>query len=246
MTSAAPADAASGVSVVARGLEVTYGRGGGAVRALKGIDLDIDAGEFVVLVGPSGSGKTTLLNVLGAIEPSTGGSVTVGGVELAGMSSRQRTTYRRNTVGFVFQLFNLVPSLTALENVELTASLTGHHVGDRAQQTLTAIGLGERLDHFPNALSGGEQQRVAIARGLVKDPPLVLADEPTASLDLDTGKQVLTRIKRLHEESGRTVLMVAHNTSIAQMADRVVTIRYGELMSDERNAHPVPADQLTW
>ena len=182
------------IAVRAQGLTKVYGEGPAAVHALKGVDLEVPRGEFVVLLGPSGSGKTTLLNLIGALESPTSGFLEVFGRPLADLDEPGRTAYRRDTVGFVFQFFNLVPTLTAEENVALLAEVTGGRAEERAERVLTRVGLGDRLGHFPGQLSGGEQQRVALARGLVKDPPLLLCDEPTGALDIETGKQVLHQL----------------------------------------------------
>ena len=230
--------------VAARGLGKTYRGGAVSVRALRGVDLDVAPGAFVVVLGPSGSGKTTLLNILGGIDTPTEGSVSVDGQPLEHLTQRELTTYRRETVGFVFQFFNLVPSLTALENVELIAQLTGG--GARAADVLEAVGLGERLHHFPAALSGGEQQRVAIARALAKEPGLLLCDEPTGALDLETGREVLALLRRTNRERGLTIVAVTHNAAIAAMADRVVRMRSGEVVEDSAVEAPVEAEEVSW
>jgi putative ABC transport system ATP-binding protein len=222
-----------------------YGSGDVAVDALKDVSLSIGRGELVVVLGPSGSGKTTLLNVIGGIEPVTSGRLVVDGRDLVGLSSDELTTYRRETVGFVFQFFNLVPTLTALENVELVAELEGNTPQERSEEALAAVGLRDRMDHFPGALSGGQQQRVAIARAVVKQPPLLLADEPTGSLDLAMGRQVLALLREAVER-GRTVLLVTHNAAIAEMADRVVHVGSGQVIADEHNASPMPAEAVSW
>jgi putative ABC transport system ATP-binding protein len=182
---------------VLEGVGKKYGEGSLAVQALLGVDLNIGAGEFVVVLGPSGSGKTTLLNLLGAIESPTAGRLVVAGQDLSTLSTEERTAFRRDGVGFVFQFFNLIPSLTARENVELVLELTGRPGAGRAEAHLERVGLGERLDNFPAQLSGGEQQRVAIARALAKEPPLLLCDEPTGALDVDTARVVLGLLSRL-------------------------------------------------
>jgi putative ABC transport system ATP-binding protein len=222
-----------------------YGSGDVAVDALKDVSLSIGRGELVVVLGPSGSGKTTLLNVIGGIEPVTSGRLVVDGRDLVGLSSDELTTYRRETVGFVFQFFNLVPTLTALENVQLVAELEGDTPQERSEEALAAVGLRDRMDHFPGALSGGQQQRVAIARAVVKQPPLLLADEPTGSLDLAMGRQVLALLREAVER-GRTVLLGTHNAAIAEMADRVVHVGSGQVIADEHNASPMPAEAVSW
>jgi putative ABC transport system ATP-binding protein len=227
------------------GVEKVYGEGPLAVHALAGIDLEILAGQLVVVLGPSGSGKTTLMNLVGGIEPATAGRVVVGGRDLAGLDDRALTDYRRTQVGFVFQFFNLIPTLTAAENVGLIAELV--HVGDDGVRgALDAVGLDGRSDHFPGSLSGGEQQRVAIARAVVKQPAILLCDEPTGSLDLDTGRQVLSVLRRLNREAGRTVLIVTHNSAIAAMADRVLRLRSGRLVDDRLQAEPIEPEAVTW
>lgn len=222
-----------------------YGTGELAVRALRGISLDIAAGQFVVLLGPSGSGKTTLMNVVGGMEPATSGSVEVAGRTLGDLDGEALTTFRRERVGFVFQFFNLIPTLTALENVQLVAELVAAP-DDAARRAIDAVGLGERADHFPGAMSGGEQQRVAIARAVVKDPPILLCDEPTGSLDLETGRQVLGVLRELSRAAGRTVLLVTHNSAIAAMADRVIRLRSGEVVDDRLVPAPVEPEAVTW
>lgn len=232
--------------VVASGLTKTYGEGDTAVEALDTVSFTINAGEFVVLLGPSGSGKTTLLNQIGALEPSTSGSLTVNGTELAGMSEDERTEYRRSTVGFVFQFYNLIPTLTAEENVAIIAEITGADAEARSNTVLDSVGLADRLGHFPGELSGGQQQRVAIARGIVKNPPLLLCDEPTGALDLETGRTILDLLKSTTEGEDRTVFLVTHNSTIAEMADRVIRLRDGKIVGDDVNNDPTPASDLRW
>ncbi|QKW36462.1 ABC transporter ATP-binding protein [Actinomadura sp. NAK00032] len=239
----APADAPP--AVLLRGAGKTYGTGHAAVRALREADLEVRQGEFAVLLGPSGSGKTTLLNLIGGIEPATAGEVAAGGRDITRLGEDGRTAYRRDTVGFVFQFFNLVPSLTALENVRLVAELTGRGDRERAAAALAAVGLAERAGHFPAQLSGGEQQRVAIARAIAKDPALLLCDEPTGALDLETGRGVLRVLKDLNAE-GRTVLVVTHNAAIAAIAHRVVRMRSGRIVEVAANDSPAGADEVTW
>jgi len=200
----------------------------------------------VVILGPSGSGKTTLLNLIGGIEQPTAGSVTVAGIDIASLDDDSRTSYRRDRVGFVFQFFNLVPTLTALENVQLLAEVTGPEAEVRSRDALARVGLAEVADRFPGEMSGGQQQRVAIARALVKEPPLLLCDEPTGSLDLDTGRQVLAVLRELAREGHHTVVIVTHNSAVAAMADRVVRLQSGTIASDEHNREPVEAEALEW
>jgi putative ABC transport system ATP-binding protein len=227
------------------GVSKLYGRGEVAVHALKDVNLSIQHGQLVVFLGPSGSGKTTLLNIVGGIDIATDGRVTVDGEQITALNAGQLTDYRRRKVGFVFQFYNLVPTLTALENVELVAELTGAR-GVDARELLAAVGLSDRVDHFPSAMSGGEQQRVAIARAIAKHPSLLLCDEPTGSLDLVTGRRVLSVLRDLQQRMGITVLIVTHNSTIAGMADRVVHLRSGEIVDDRRNEHPIPPEELEW
>ena len=232
--------------VVAENLTKIYGEGDTATEALDTISFSINAGEFVVLLGPSGSGKTTLLNQIGALEPSTSGSLKVNGIEIAQMTDKERTEYRRSTVGFVFQFYNLVPTLTAHENVALIAEITGDEPDARSDVVLDDVGLSDRREYFPGQLSGGQQQRVAIARGIVKDPPMLLCDEPTGSLDLNTGQSILELLKSTTEGTDRTVFLVTHNSTIADMADRVIRLRDGKIVSDEVNPNPTPPSELHW
>ncbi|MGP4028048.1 ABC transporter ATP-binding protein [Actinomadura sp. 3N407] len=232
-------------AVLLRGAGKTYGTGHAEVRALREVDLEVRHGEFTVLLGPSGSGKTTLLNLIGGIEPATAGDVVAGGRDLSGLDEDARTAYRRDTVGFVFQFFNLVPSLTALENVRLVAELTGRGDRERSAAALEAVGLAGRGAHFPAQLSGGEQQRVAIARAIAKDPRLLLCDEPTGALDLETGRGVLHVLQDLNRQ-GRTVLVVTHNAAIAAIAHRVVRMRSGRVVEVATTAEPATADEVSW
>ncbi len=212
-------------------------------HALRSVSLDVNRGEFVVILGPSGSGKTTLLNILGGLDSATSGSVQVGGLDLSKLTARELSKYRRETVGFIFQFFNLVPSLTARENVEFAADL---HPGSMSvDETLAAVGLAEFADRFPSELSGGQQQRVAIARALAKSPQMLLCDEPTGSVDQETGKQIVGLLQRA-AEGGCTLLVVTHNNALAHAADRVIHLKDGQIQSDERNAAPLPALDLVW
>jgi putative ABC transport system ATP-binding protein len=239
-------------SAPSRGAEVrleqvsrVYGAGEVAVHALRDVNLSLAAGELMVVLGPSGSGKTTLLNVIGGIDKPTAGRVIVDGQDITAFSAAELTEYRRRKLGFVFQFYNLVPTLTAVENVELIAELTGAPAGDAGRE-LEAVGLEQRGDHFPSALSGGEQQRVAIARALGKQPSLLLCDEPTGALDLATGRSVLGLLRRLQRELGITVLLVTHNSTIAGMADRVVRMGSGEVIEDRKVERPMPPEELEW
>ncbi|MBU1492989.1 MAG: ABC transporter ATP-binding protein [Actinobacteria bacterium] len=234
------------MSISIRNVWRTFGEGVTAVHALRDVDLEVPQGQFTVILGPSGSGKTTLLNLVGAIDQGTGGTLEVDGVDLGGLDDKGRIGYRRTEVGLVFQFFNLIPTLTALENVELVAELTGDDGAARARQALEGVGLVDRVDHFPSQLSGGEQQRVAIARALAKQPPILLCDEPTGELDFETGRMILALLRRLNRENGQTVLLVTHNAAIGEMADRVVRLRSGAVVEDRTIADPVEAEALTW
>ena len=228
------------------GVWKTFGEGHTAVHALRDIDLANPQGEFTTILGPSGSGKTTLLNLVSAIDDATEGRIEVAGVDLDGRSIDELVKYRRENVGFVFQFFNLIPTLTALENVELVADLTAANGAERAAEVLERVGLADRMTHFPSELSGGEQQRVAIARALVKQPPILLCDEPTGELDYETGRMVLDLLRTVSRELSQTVLLVTHNAAIGDMADRVLKLRSGEIVDDVRNDNPVDATELTW
>jgi len=228
----------------ARGVTKFYQMGEVQVKALRGVDLDLFAGEFVVLLGASGSGKSTLLNILGGLDTPTGGTVFYRGEELTNYSSRQLTSYRRDHVGFVFQFYNLIPSLTARENVGLVTEIAKDPMSP--DEALQLVGLGERLDHFPAQMSGGEQQRVAIARAVAKRPDVLLCDEPTGALDVKTGRTVLEVLSRANRDLGTTTAVITHNADIALMADRVVHLSGGLITSVEENRNPIQASQLKW
>ena len=234
----------------ARGLRKVYGSGDVEVVALHDVDLDLFAGEFVVILGPSGSGKSTLLNVLGGLDVPSGGTVTFREHVLTGASERELTLYRREHVGFVFQFYNLIPSLTALENVQLVTQLAESVPSARGVQDATdalqLVGLGDRLSFFPAQLSGGEQQRVAIARAVAKRPDVLLCDEPTGALDCETGKLVLQALRQANRELGTTTVVITHNVGIADMADRVLRMRSGTIVDMQRNASPVDPASLSW
>jgi putative ABC transport system ATP-binding protein len=227
-------------------VDKTYGSGAAMVHALRSVHLEVWPGEFVVLLGPSGSGKTTLLNLIGGIEEPTSGRIEVAGLDIGTLRGTRRTEYPRDRVGFIFQFFNLVPTLTAQENVEVIAELTGGGAARRSREALLRVELGDVVDRFPGQMSGGQQQRVAIARAIVKEPPLLLCDEPTGSLDLDTGQQVMGVLRDLAREGHHTVLLVTHNSAIAAMADRVVSLHSGTIARDERVESPVEAAELRW
>ncbi len=231
--------------IALRAVTKVYGTGEAAVHALRDIDLDIGSGELVVVLGPSGSGKTTLVNVIGGIESTTEGQVTVAGEDISGRSPADLSGFRRDHIGFVFQFFNLIPTLTARENVEVIVELTGKGDRKRIPALLDAVGLADRADNFPAQLSGGQQQRVALARALATEPDILLADEPTGALDLATGRQILTLLQTLHRE-GRTVIIVTHNASVAQIADRVITVVDGRITAVRGNDEPADAADVTW
>lgn len=221
-----------------------YGSGEAEIRALDGIDFYVDEGEFCVLLGSSGAGKTTLLNMLGGMDHVTSGDIWFDGQEVSRFSKRQLVTYRRKDVGFVFQFYNLIPNLTALENVEIAAMLCENPIP--AAEALDMVGLSNRQNNFPAQLSGGEQQRVAIARALAKNPRMLLCDEPTGALDYATGKAVLKILYDLGRERGTTVLMITHNQAIAPMADRILRIRSGKIVSNELNPDKKPVESIEW
>lgn len=228
----------------ARGLSKVYAVGEMEVRALHDVDLDVYAHEFIVLLGPSGSGKSTLLNILGGLDSPTSGTARWRDHDLARADEAQLTEYRREHVGFVFQFFNLIPSLTALENVALVSEIADNPLD--AKQALDLVGLSQRLDHFPAQLSGGEQQRVAVARAIVKAPDVLLCDEPTGALDYDTGQLVLSAIARANAELGTTTIVITHNSAIAGMADRVLHLAGGSIARVEKNPHRLSAEEIHW
>jgi putative ABC transport system ATP-binding protein len=229
---------------IARGLTKTYGSGDAQVRALVDVDLEIRRGEFVVLIGASGSGKSTLLNILGGLDAPTSGEVRFADHVLTGASEAELTRYRREHVGFVFQFYNLIPSLTVYENVALVTDIAEHPMA--IDEALSWVALSERRDHFPSQLSGGEQQRVAIARAIVKQPEVLLCDEPTGALDYATGKRVLEVIAKVNAELGTTAVVITHNVAIAGMADRVIRLGDGRVQSIEVNAHKLAPSELSW
>ncbi|MEQ8331121.1 MAG: ABC transporter ATP-binding protein [Longimicrobiales bacterium] len=231
-------------SLRARGLTKVYGMGDVEVHALRDVDLDLAAGELVVLLGASGSGKSTLLNIIGGLDVPTRGTVHFGDEELTALDDRGLTDYRRRHVGFVFQFYNLIPSLTARENVALVTDIATDPM-DPAE-ALGLVGLGERLDHFPAQLSGGEQQRVAIARAVAKRPDILLCDEPTGALDVETGKLVLAVLDRVNRTTGTTTAIITHNVAIGGMGDRVVHMSSGQIASVEENAERVDLEEIAW
>jgi len=243
-TSVPPAPGQRPLTLRVRGLTKTYGSGEVEVQALRGIDLELATGELVVLLGPSGSGKSTLLNILGGLDSATSGEAWFEDHDLTRVADRELTRYRREHVGFVFQFYNLIPSLTALENVALVTEIATRPMDPAA--ALALVGLGERLHHFPAQLSGGEQQRVAIARAIAKQPAILLCDEPTGALDSHTGILVLEAIERIHGELGTTTVLITHNAVIADMADRVLVMGDGLIQQERRNGTRRPARELTW
>ena len=221
-----------------------YKMGEVEIRAVDNISFEISKGEFVVVVGPSGAGKTTVLNILGGMDTATKGKVLVDGSNIAKYNSRQLTAYRRDDIGFVFQFYNLVPNLTALENVELAMQICKNPLD--AAEVLREVGLSDRMGNFPAQLSGGEQQRVSIARALAKNPKLLLCDEPTGALDYQTGKAILKLLQDMCREKGMTVIVITHNSALTPMADRVIHIKNGTVSSMELNEDPTPVEEIEW
>ncbi|MER1925370.1 MAG: ABC transporter ATP-binding protein [Enterococcus casseliflavus] len=221
-----------------------YTMGDTVIAANDGVSFSVEKGEIALILGPSGAGKSTVLNILGGMDQCDSGKVIVDGTDIAGFDAKQLTTYRRKDVGFVFQFYNLVPNLTARENVELSAQIVPEALD--AAEILTQVGLGDRLDHFPAQLSGGEQQRVTIARAIAKKPKLLLCDEPTGALDYETGKQILAILEKTARETGTTVLIITHNSALAPMADRVIHINDATVRKMEKNTHPIPIASISW
>ena len=221
-----------------------YQMGENRIAAADGVTFSVEKGEFVVVVGPSGAGKTTVLNILGGIDKPTSGRISLDGELVSGYSDRQLTQYRRHDVGFVFQFYNLVQNLTAKENVELAAQICRDPLP--AEKVLEEVGLKDRMDNFPAQLSGGEQQRVAIARALAKNPKLLLCDEPTGALDYNTGKAVLKLLQDTCRQTGKTVIIITHNSAFTAMADRVIRIRSGKVAEMTANPNPMPAERIEW
>jgi putative ABC transport system ATP-binding protein len=248
-STAPPRGSRSGPLAILEGVSKTYQMGVTRVHALRAVDLEIGRGEFLAIVGPSGSGKTTLLNLLGGIDSPSEGRLVIDGTDVSRFDAKALTLFRREKIGFIFQFFNLIPTLTARENVDFALDLAGRD-GERptrgAAELLDRVGLGDRLDHFPAQLSGGEQQRVAVARALAKDPVLVLGDEPTGNLDFRTGKLVLGAMNQIHEEEGTTVILVTHNTPLAQVADRILHLRDGEIVEEETVPEPIAPEDVVW
>ncbi len=221
-----------------------YQVGNDSVRALDGINFDIEEKQFSVILGPSGSGKSTLLNLLGGMDRATSGNIIVDDSDITQFSNNQLTDYRRMDVGFVFQFYNLIPTLNAYENVNMAARI-GRNPLD-AKEIMEAVGLGKRIKHFPAEMSGGELQRVAIARALVKNPKILLCDEPTGALDSETGKMVLSLLHKMSREYGKTVIIVTHNAAIAPAGDKVIHLKDGGIANIEMNSNPIPMEQVVW
>ena len=234
----------NGVVFEAHGLTKIYQMGEVRVNALRGVDLTLYAGELVVLLGPSGSGKSTLLNILGGLDTATDGNVTYRGRDLTRATDKELTQYRRNYVGFVFQFYNLIPSLTARENVAIVTEIAEHPM--QPEDALEIVGLQERLNHFPAQLSGGEQQRVAIARAIAKNPAVLLCDEPTGALDSKTGIVVLDALERANRELGTTTALITHNIAIGDMADRVIRLGDGRVIDVQQNERKKPPSEIRW
>lgn len=221
-----------------------YGSGEQEIRALDNITFDVEKGELCVIVGPSGAGKTTLLNILGGMDTATSGTVMLAGREISKLGDRELTDYRRTDVGFVFQFYNLVQNLTALENVELASEICKDSLD--AAETLCRVGLEKRMQNFPAQLSGGEQQRVSIARALAKNPKIILCDEPTGALDYNTGKSVLKLLQDTCRSTGKTVIIITHNSALTQIADRIIRVKNGQATSVETNSEPTPVERIEW
>ncbi len=221
-----------------------FGEGEGKVKALSDVSFSIEEGELTIIVGPSGAGKSTLLNLIGGMDAPTSGSLFVDGEDIAKFSSHKRTDYRRNDVGFVFQFYNLMPNLTAKENLELATELKKNTLD--LEDTLRQVGLGERMNNFPSQLSGGEQQRVSIARALAKNPKIILCDEPTGALDYETGKEILSLLSTASRKEKKTVIIVTHNNALKEMGDHLIKIKNGHIVLDEHNEHPKDIKEIEW
>ena len=226
--------------------EVTreYKVGSGVIKALDSINFEIEKGEFAVILGPSGSGKSTMLNLLGGMDRATSGSIYVDNKDVAKFSENDLTTYRRHDIGFVFQFYNLMPNLTAKENIQLARQVGLSPLS--IEETIDAVGLKERTNHFPSEMSGGEQQRVSIARALCKNPKLLLCDEPTGALDSDTGKKILVLLQKMSREFGHTVIIVTHNSAIAAAADRIIHLKNGHVLKIDINTSPLLMEEVSW
>lgn len=227
-----------------KNVKKTYRMGEVEIQALDGVDFSIDGGEFVVVLGASGAGKSTILNILGGMDSATSGEVMVDGEDITKYNAKKLTAYRREKVGFVFQFYNLISNLNALENVEFASSVTANHLDPK--KTLDDVGLSERANNFPSQLSGGEQQRVAIARAVAKNPLLLLCDEPTGALDYKTGKLVLKLLENVNREYNKTIILITHNGAIAPMADKIVRVKSGKIDSVELNSNRISVDAIEW
>ena len=234
----------SNILMKAENVSKLYQMGEVTVAAAKNVDLNIYKGEFVVVLGPSGSGKSTLLNILGGMDLPTDGKVFMEGEDITSYNDKKLTVYRREKIGFVFQFYNLMSSLTARENVELATEICKNALN--IDEVLEAVGLGDRKDHFPAQMSGGEQQRVAIARAVAKNPALLLCDEPTGALDFETGIKILTLLKEINKKYNKTVVIITHNVPIGEMADRVIKMRSGEIIEDRINDSPISPERIEW
>ncbi len=234
----------SNIVLKVENLSKDYKMGEVTVKALEDVSFEVVAGEFIVILGPSGSGKSTLLNIIGGMDTPTNGRVYFNNELITNMGDKELTFYRREKIGFVFQFYNLMATLTAKENVELAAELCENAIN--IDEVMEAVGLGDRADHFPSQLSGGEQQRVAIARAVAKNPQILLCDEPTGALDFETGIQVLKVLKDVNEKYKNTVIIITHNSSIAQMADKVIKMRSGKITEITLNENPIDAERIEW
>jgi putative ABC transport system ATP-binding protein len=228
----------------ARALGKTYRMGEVDVHALRGVDLDVNAGQFCVILGASGSGKSTLLNLMGGLDRPSSGTIHYSGIDLGTLDDAELTAFRRNNIGFVFQFYNLIANLSATENIELVTDIATEPM--KAGDALALVGLEKRATHFPSQLSGGEQQRVAIARAIAKNPAVLLCDEPTGALDSATGIMVLQALQRANNTLGTTTIVITHNAAIAQMADHIIHMADGRIVKSETNPHPCPPDGLSW
>ncbi|WP_455486156.1 ABC transporter ATP-binding protein [Gemella sp.] len=230
--------------IIVKNVSKVYGENSSKVIANENISFEISEGEFVVILGPSGAGKSTLLNIIGGMDNASGGSINVFGKEIVGLSEEQLTKYRREDIGFVFQFYNLIPNLTVLENVELAGQIVKQP--KKASEILKLVGLENRMDNFPSQISGGEQQRVAIARAIAKNPKLLLCDEPTGALDYRTGKNILNTLKRYSIDEKKTVIIITHNSSIAEAADKVIEIYDAKVKKVIQNSNPKSIDEIEW
>ena len=244
MTEAIQQAEAGKAVLTVRHLVKTYGKGQSLIRALDDVSLEIRAGELLAILGSSGSGKSTLLNMLGGMDQPDSGNIVFSGAEMSGAGDRKLTNYRKQHVGFIFQNFNLIPELTALENVDLTADKTEDP--KISEHMLELVGLPDKMDAYPSQMSGGQQQRVSIARALAKRSALMLCDEPTGSLDSETGRQILVQLEELVRVHGRTVVIVTHTREMGRMADRIIEIRNGKIVREEKNGHIVSAREIAW